>query len=396
MKRIILLIFSIGLLANFECDAQSGFRNGFIITIGNDTIYGQVDYRTNARNYQSCIFKNDNEIKEYSPQQINGFGYVNDKYFSSKIIEGSFVEALVMGELSLYKFKSFFLIRKNEGEIFKLETKEKSSYVDGVQLIIEDNKWKGIISYLIFDCFPNSNILVRDMRLEEKDLTQLILKYNGCKQSDFKDFKKNRPWYKIDLGASIGLIRSSIDINNESGQFSYLANLYTSFDPTFGLILASSSPRISERLAIQSEVYITKSSYSGLVKLPGSTTRFYDTYINLTTVSVPISIKYSVPVKKYFLCVQGGINYEYNVRTNTRLLSEIVYNHVVNTLPETTAFEIKKSLLGFWGGVGILKSFNRFKASANIRYYQMANMNEYIGLSAKLNRIGLSIIIYKK
>ncbi len=79
---------------------QNDFRSGFIITLENDSIQGQVDYRSNSQNYKSCIFKGEQGELEYFPNQIVGFGYTNDKFFSSQIIEGSFVEVLVDGDIS--------------------------------------------------------------------------------------------------------------------------------------------------------------------------------------------------------------------------------------------------------------------------------------------------------
>ncbi len=59
---------------------QTDFRNGFIITSENDTIQGELAYRSNSRNYQSCIFKScifkgEQAAREYFPEDILSFGH---------------------------------------------------------------------------------------------------------------------------------------------------------------------------------------------------------------------------------------------------------------------------------------------------------------------------------
>ena len=95
MKRTFILITLFLFLSLMETFAQSDFRDGLIITLDQDTIHGLVDYQSNVKNYKHCRFKRDGVIKEYSPNQITGFGYLNDKFFTSKILKGLFVEVLV-------------------------------------------------------------------------------------------------------------------------------------------------------------------------------------------------------------------------------------------------------------------------------------------------------------
>ena len=49
--NIIIICFSFA-----SAFGQNNFRGGFIITLENDTIQGQVDYRSNSKNYESSIF----------------------------------------------------------------------------------------------------------------------------------------------------------------------------------------------------------------------------------------------------------------------------------------------------------------------------------------------------
>jgi len=370
---------------------QDDFRSGFIITIEGDTIRGQVHYRSNSKNYESSIFKEEQGEKEYYPNQILGFGFTNDKFFSSQIIKGSFVEVLVVGEISLYKSRAKFHIKKDTS-FFNLESITEKVEIDGKIGTREKSKWRGIISYLISDCLENSNSLTSSIKLDEKSLTRLIVNYNKCSRKDFIEYKVSKPWTKFDFGVTIGISKSRVQTTNESGSFSFLDDSYSSIDPTIGVLIAISSPRITEKVAFQSEIHLMKSSYSSLVEVGG----FQETFIDLTTLSIPLSVKYTFPKKGYGLYLQGGINYDYHLSSNTKLLSENVTGNVVDTFPETSAFKINNSQIVYWGGIGILKSYRKFKGSVAIRYFQMPTLNKIQVFSADINRMSLNLILIKK
>lgn len=387
---VVLLFFSI-------CgSALADFREGYIITSEKDTLYGQVDYRSNTKNYKSCRFKSESGILEYSPKQIIGFGYLNDKYFTSAIIEDAFVEVLVDGELCLYKSNDAFLIRK-QGEIYELKTKKIEIEVDGKKGFKQDTKWRGIITYLTSDCSHLFDESQNKLELNEKSLTKLSIQYNECGESEFTIYKKNKPWTKIDLGVSIGVANSTIKVNDQLNQYSYLDNSYSSLDPIVGILLGISSPRISEKISFQGELYYIQSSYSSLVEFNDTyRIEYHDTFIDLSTISVPLSLRLILLKRGILLFVQAGINYDYNIISESNVQSEIIRDNVVNTLEEKSAFEINESQLGYLGGIGILKSYLKFTGSISVKYFQMSNLNSTDGFTANNSRILLNLTILRK
>jgi len=310
------------------------------------------------------------------------------------MIEGSFVEALVEGNISLYRSRDKYHIKKDTS-FFNLESIKVKVEKDGKVGYEEKSRWRGIINYLTGDCLKNSTNNVANLKLDEKSLTRFIVKYNKCKGTAFTEFKASKPWTKFGYGATLGVSKSNITTDG-AGSFSYLDDSYSSIDPSIGILIAISSPRITENVAFQAELHFLKSSYSSLVKLEGSSTQYHDTFIDLTTLSFPLSLKYSFPEKKYGLYIQGGINYDYHLRSNTQLLSEQVNGNVVNTFPESSAFEVNGNQIGYWGGIGILKSYQKFRGSVAIRYFQMSALNKTTGFTANNNRISMNLILFKK
>jgi len=390
------IIFYAGIITSSF--SQSDLRHGYVITLENDTINGQLDYRSNLNNYKSCVFIGEQEGRKYYPHEIKGFGYYNDKFYASQIIEGSFVEALVIGDISLYKSKDKYHLKKDTS-IYDLESIHEKVRIDGKVYLRENNTWRGIISYLIGDCINNTNNVVSNIDLNEKSLTRLIVQYNQCKDSEFKEYKVKKPWIKYDFGATVGLSRSEIRITKYSETFLYLDDLYSSIDPSIGVLFGFSSPRIKEKIAFQGEIHYIKSSYSSLVVINNvSSTEYHDTYIDLRTLSMPLSLKYSFPEKKYGLYLQGGINYDYHLSASSRLMTEIVTGNLVNTSAERSAIEIKNNQIGYWGGIGIQKSYQKFKASLAVRYFEMSVLNRpgYGYFMANNRRIVINLILLKK
>ena len=122
--------------------AQSDYRPGFIITNEGDSIAGQIDYRATAKNLNSCLFKsNSGQVVEYFPDQLKGYGFVDDKNYTSEIEDGFFVEKLVEGSMSLYRMDQIYLVRKDS--LYRLEYKKASIDELDRTVIPEDNRWRG-------------------------------------------------------------------------------------------------------------------------------------------------------------------------------------------------------------------------------------------------------------
>ncbi|MEQ8553272.1 MAG: hypothetical protein RIC06_03340 [Cyclobacteriaceae bacterium] len=389
LSVLVLFLISVNALA------QSDFRNGYIINMENDTIQGLVDYRSNSKNYESCIFKGEQVETVYFPNQILGFGYINDRYYSSQIIEGSFVEVLVTGDINLFKSKNKYHVQKDTS-LYHLESKIEVVEIESKKVKKETSRWRGILAFLISDCFQDFNSLTSDIKLNDRGLTQLIVKYNRCRGNNFVEYKANKPWTRFEWGAAFGLSRSEITITKGLGNYSYLANSYSSIDPTLGAVIVLSSPRILESIAFQGEFQIARPSYSSLVVINGTTTEYHDTFIDLTTISIPLSLKYSFPEKKYGWNIQGGINYDYHLKSDARLKSESVSGNVVNTYPESSAFEVNENQIGYWGGIGITRPYNKFTVGFSIRYFQMSTLNKVWGFGADNNKISINLILLRR
>lgn len=400
IKKFLLTVFTLIVFFNVSVYAQDNFRNGYIITKKNDTIQGQLEYRSNMLNYRSCIFKKNNKTEEFLPAQIKGYGFINDKFYTSGIVNGSFSEVLVKGTINLYKCKNLFYVSKNNGKVLKLESKYEKFTVDGLEGMKKDNRWRGIISYLISDCISNPLDRVRRLDYDEHELVNLIVSYNTCRKTKLIVYKKDKPWSRFQYGGVLGISLTEISSEVQSGTtlYSYINSSYRSASPMVGVVFLFTSPRVSDRIGIQPEIHISKTSYSGYKAIKDNNTAYYyDTYINLTTLSVPVSLNYIIQRKKNSFYLQAGFDFQTHLQSKTDLKSEYVMNQVVYTYPEREAFLMDKNNISVFGGVGFSKSFSKFSLNARIRYYAPTKMTSQLEYNlTKDEHIEFSIVILKK
>ena len=66
-KRITVLFLLLLATMPMQLAAQVNPQKGYIITNGNDTIYGTIDYLTDARNVKECLFQKNGEKQLEKP-----------------------------------------------------------------------------------------------------------------------------------------------------------------------------------------------------------------------------------------------------------------------------------------------------------------------------------------
>jgi len=86
--NLALIFFTVFLVAS-SAMGQSDFRPGYLITSQVDTLQGQIDLRSELEMGQSCKFREDDKglVREYTPEEILAYRFVDNKYFISKKLD---------------------------------------------------------------------------------------------------------------------------------------------------------------------------------------------------------------------------------------------------------------------------------------------------------------------
>ncbi len=141
MTRITILVLAV--MFHLQLPAQVNSQRGYILTNEGDTIRGLIDYRSDTKNAQTCLFKADGatEYHEYAPSEIIGYRLDNGgAYYVSRTfpVDGSeqtfFAEFLLKGGISLYRHEA------KDGEYFYfVDTNGKVATMKNQTNIYEDN-----------------------------------------------------------------------------------------------------------------------------------------------------------------------------------------------------------------------------------------------------------------
>jgi hypothetical protein len=350
--------------------AQQVFKDGYFINQDGKTIKGELLYQSNSKNYNSAIFRQSGNIIEYSPDEISAFGYTNGKHFVSGILEKQFVEALVIGTMSLYRYNELYYLKKDD-LLQILDGKDIEMEINGQIRYKENTRWKGILAALTNDCSPNLNERINGISFNEQSLTRVIVNYNKCRNVDYHEYKENQKFLKISAGATLGLVFSKFKINDINPQ-TILPDSYSSSDPFFGGHIILSSPRVSDKFSLFSEVAYYKAEYDGTVvydvQLKKTT---YDTYMSISTLSIPLAIRYSTVESTLSFFVMSGINYDKYLEWEAKLNTTRVEYGVTTEESELNLLITDESRLGFWGSAGISRTIGAWNASLGVRYYIM-------------------------
>ncbi len=409
MKRVSIFLPTI-LIFTLNTIAQD-FRQGFIVTLENDTIHGEINYATPAKNYQRCQFVVEGLPGEYAPEQIAAYGWKNDKLYMSGIEQGVFVEVLVMGNLTLFKSGSSFIMSK-QNEIVTLDPPTKT-LVDQAEMAPDgtfknvkkykhDNSWLGKVSYFTGDCNHKLAKSLESLKFREEDLTRYVVEYNQCTGEPVVVVKDKQPWYRVNFGVQVGLVRSEIrpeDISSSYIDFRHLNDSYQSLDPFIGLLFDINSPRMSNRISFQVEVQLFNTKFNGAKHIEfNGYEELHQTSMEYTTVSIPFALKYSMHVGTSLLYLNLGANYDHFINYQSERTTETVRDGVITNTQTGEAVPIRNNVLGGWGGVGFLKQLRRISVGTQLRYHYLSNMGDKHPSSENTvkingNRISASFLI---
>lgn len=363
MKRITLLIFiSIALYQNIY--SQNDFRKGYIITNHNDTINGLIKYRENNSKYKICYFKltKDEDITNYNPSQILGYRYLNDKVFITKEItrgnkfkEKVFLELLVKGSVSLYRYLDVFYIMKGDDKLHELNNERVLVEKNGKKFYRHTNRHIAALSYLLSDCKSIKDKINR-VQYSEKQLTKLIELYNECTGELGISFKNEKLWFKSHFGLVIGVNSSQLNFSSDLKNTEHLTsgfNRENSIMP--GLYFDFSSPRLNERASINVGLFYIPSTFTSFTIIESSLTRDYNNVvIEVEQLKIPLSFRYTFPKKSFTPYLSLGGSYTYHLSSSSLWIQEREVNDLVITY-ESVPIEVGDGQLGFWGGLGVKK-----------------------------------------
>ncbi|MEQ9374241.1 MAG: hypothetical protein RIG68_03645 [Imperialibacter sp.] len=278
MKK--LQLFLILSVLSFPLFSQKNFTEGFIVTLAGDTITGKINEKDFYLNFSQCQFKADqgDQVVKYAPGEIAGFSIEGLNFFISESITEvdpdrpmKFIEVLVIGQTSLYRYKDLFIFKKDTLSYLVLEALPVIKDQNGFDTNTKANLVHlGILNYLFQDC-PEIDLSPSRTNINRGKLISLTKQYNACRGSDYEVvFKKKFAKLAPSVYTDFGQMQMRFDYSsNENGDESLLGSgpLKKTIHQT-GFAIGILLPRISERLMIELGVNFSHFDYSFSYDVP--------------------------------------------------------------------------------------------------------------------------------
>jgi hypothetical protein len=172
MKKITLLLLFCA-LSFINMLGQSDFREGYYITLENDTVYGLIANFNENRNSKTCTFKlnKDAEILKFGPLDIKAYRFTDGKFYISKKSKSKMkkrksflLNFYLKGIASLYFYNDIkgehYLLETKDEKLYELSNEEKELYIEGKgKYLVKSNKHIGLLKAALADCLKFRPIL---------------------------------------------------------------------------------------------------------------------------------------------------------------------------------------------------------------------------------------------
>jgi hypothetical protein len=360
MRQILLLIT---IFFNLNLFSQDNYRSGYVITLEGDTIRGLILYTENLSRYSTCSFKTPSrESFEYTPEQVMGYGILNDRTYLTRRIpldsipKTSFVEVLAQGQLSLLKHGNSSYYLEDNTQIFSLKNTSQEIHVDGKRFIKNNFEYKGVLSWKMSECALARN-MINKINFTEKSLTRIVEIYNACFLRDTLPTKNLKPWSIFSIGP-IGAVSFSTIYNLEDIYLNNLVDHKTfskdvSLSP--GITMKFSSPRISERFYTQLDIYYYVSSYQS-IKIASNTTLVTSTKPSYIHFPFSFGSQHKLHKLKSLLLIELGISSNFLLTSESYLRRERSQGTIITIEQEKDFIASRKLLISPHFGFGLNKS----------------------------------------
>jgi hypothetical protein len=367
MKKYWFYFFIFNLLPIITFGQSDYYAKDSSLIIGVELVYGNDNL-----NSRLCRVKNDGKIKDYSPYEVNEFGYKDGRVYVSKEVQvlGTkkrvFLERLHRGKVILYYYKTrgfkTFFIEKDSALFLEIPKHNK-----------EGSSFKEQLTTLTNDC-ENIGKLAKFAHYNKKSMTKLIDRYDGCELKPFPHFR-----YGLIIGYNLTKLNPPIISSND-----YIKYFGYKFDGCYTIGLFMDNPFLSSDLSLHTEFYYSKHGFSYNKKVDY---KDLDFVTNINTFNVPILLKYTYPSKKIRPYVDMGVFYTYNVNIESKIYEAAINNNIIVIAKESEVGLISKNQLGLSIGFGIEYKLNiKNSLFFELRYNRQNGMNDINSKDSKYFR----------
>lgn len=373
-----------------------------------NNIYAQISYYKTANSYLAgvkiadygnvsnatkCIIEEKRNTTIFTPYEVVEYGLSDGRVYISKSItidnseKKVFLLRLVHDSTSLYVYyeanKKYYYIEKDSVTFIELSKYDKNNNFREVLLKITD------------DC-QNVKDAIKVVGYTNNSLSKFISNYNSCKPTSL-------PFFKFGLLTGLSVQKLEALGNNLHTYLGFTSNKLL-IRPLPGIFL--DFPVATSDFSFHADVFLLKYGYSfsnidtdinanmigrknesvnapafmrsslTLEPNPEKPLEYInrDFVANITSLNIPLLIRYTLPLQKKRPYINAGISYAYNFQNNTQIYNTLVNKDFVQLISIDNNTYVTKNQFGITIGGGLEYKIN-YKNSLffELRYNKQIN-----------------------
>jgi hypothetical protein len=349
--------------------AQSHFLPGFVIDNSGDTLTYLIDFSSDDK----CIIQGkQNESVLIKPSEIYGFGFKDNKFYRSHVLTDTFVEVLVEGGSSIYKFKNTYLLEMTDKQSYRFEYLGVVKVTNGDKsYFVEDNKWRGLLKYAM-KASPELTDFIDRMTFSEKDFKSAVARYNDFKNLPYHTYKDKLKSIAIHTGLGLGVSLDKMHLDIQNLDYNFPLD-FKSLNFLPYLSFEVYSPKEQSKTSLLIETHFKNYSFSSDRKITYTAfDRNVNTKIKFNQLTIPFLLKQQLMDKKIGLSLVGGLNFDFIVHQSSKVTNEDCYCstpvYKVNRSNDM-AYRFRPFQIGYIAGIALTKRLSKRTLGLNIRYH---------------------------
>lgn len=397
MKWILISALLFLILRTNDCFGQNDWKAGFIIKNGNDTVYGFIDNRESVSNSRQCYFRKEEkgETQIFTPTELVGYRFTDDKFFISKSIEGIesgnllFLEFLIKGKVNVYHYKDsddHYFIEK-DAKIYELQNTKELKAVKDQNYIVEKKEYIGMLGFLLKDA--NIQKAIEESTFRSQSLIELAKVYHEkiCPNETCIVYERSVKTIHVIQSVHTGLSLNKINFGDRTisdyrsgGFIGYRLEFENvlDWDRNISFAVDFNFQRFSNYKLTETKGNVSEILYNNVLSVLGPPTSYKTTGTSLDVNIKTVGLKIPITVIKTFSkgstrpYIAAGILNMIKLSQNKDFIYYDFYNELEKSIPVYH--------LGLTGRTGFKKMFKNNQAmyfELNYEYSQSMNVNEF-------------------
>ncbi len=337
-------------------------------------------------NSRFCRVMKGDSIIQYSPYEIEEYGFKNGKVYISKEIQISdstqrvFLERLDIGKMTLYYYKgrgirTFFL--EKDTSFFMEIPKRNSNNIKYNQQLLK-----------VINDSPNTTDAVRLVSYTKKSLSTLVAKYNNHELRPFPHFR-----FGLNIGYELNKLKPPKEKNYETnsnlphmipvdGTQEHLDMFDYKYNGGFTIGLFVDHPIYVSDFSLHTELNYSRHEFYYYKQIDNGYAHFI---ANISSLNVPILLRYTYPAMKIRPYINLGGVLAYHIKNENSIYEESLSGNIIdiNTIEESSLIEKKQ--FGLSAGCGIEYILNyKYSLFFELRYNRQCGLADSESLNISL------------